>query len=292
MSCAEALPKDLGDLRPTIEFVLGPFSCAKDLSEVSVFDFTRSDEREHDAFCRQGFGALLVKLAEGMPVQLSAPVTRIDYSGPTARVETAKGTLSAQAVIVTVSVGVLASGSLKFDPGLPMRHREALGKLSLGSYDHIALELAGNPLGVRNDDLVYEKATSQRTAALLANVSGTSLCLINVGGSFGRKLAAEGEEAMIDFGIGWLADLYGSSIKAAVKRRHATQWDKHPWVLGAFSSAAPGNQPARRVLMESLNNLIWFAGEAVDEPWWGTVGGAWESGERAADNVIKRLKSG
>jgi monoamine oxidase len=43
------------------------------------------------------------------------------------------------------------------------------------------------------------------------------------------------------------------------------------------------------VLAESLNNRVWFAGEAVDEAWWGTVGGAWESGERAADAVIKRL---
>jgi hypothetical protein len=43
-------------------------------------------------------------------------------------------------------------------------------------------------------------------------------------------------------------------------------------VRGAFSSAAPGYQPARRVLMESLNDRVWLAGEAVDESWWGTVG--------------------
>jgi len=223
-SCAEALPKDLGDLRPTIEFVLGPFGCAKDLSEVSVFDFVSSEERERDSFCRQGFGAILEKLAQGVPVQLSTPVTEIDYSGRSAAyLETAKGTLSAQAVIVTVSVGVLAADTLKFRPHLPVRHLEAVEKLKLGSYDHIALDLPGNPLGLRSDDLVYEKATNERTAALLANVSGTSLCLIDVGGRFGRALAAEGEAAMIDFAIGWLASLFGTSIKAAIKGSHATQ---------------------------------------------------------------------
>jgi monoamine oxidase len=289
ISCAQALPKDLGDLRPTIEFVLGPFSCGKDLHEVSVIDFVRSDERESDAFCRQGFGAILERLARGIPVQLSTPVTRIDYSGRLATLETAQGTLRAQAVIVTVSVGVLAAGSLEFRPHLPVRHLEAVASLRLGSYDHIALDLPGNPLGLRSDDLIYEKAVSDRTAALLANVSGTSLCLVDVGGSFGRGLAAQGAAAMVDFAVGWLADLFGSGVKAAVKRSYATQWNKDPGVLGAFSSAAPGNQPARRVLMESINDRLWFAGEAVDEAWWGTVGGAWESGIRAADAVIKRL---
>ena len=64
---------------------------------------------------------------------------------------------------------------------------------------------------------------------------------------------------------------------------------KEPYVLGAFSAAAPGGQPSRRVLMEPLNNRLFFAGEAAHETLWGTVGGAWESGERAADAVVRLL---
>lgn len=290
MPCTQALPQDLGDLGPTVEFVLGAYSCAKDLSEVSTFDFANSEERDRDSYCRQGFGTILEKAAQGLPVQLSTPVTEIDYSGRSAALlKTANGTLRAQAVIVTVSLGVLAADILKFRPRLPARHREAVERLTLGSYDHIALDLPGNPLGLGNDEIVYEKAATNRTAALLANVSGTSLCIIDVGGSFGRALAAQGEAAMVDFGISWLADLFGNSVKAAVKRRNATQWNKEPWVRGAYSCAPPGSQPARSVLAESLNERIWFAGEAVDEVLWGTVAGAWVSGERAADAAIKRL---
>ena len=39
VACAQVLPKDLGEWRPTIEFVLGPYSCGKDLAEVSTVDF-------------------------------------------------------------------------------------------------------------------------------------------------------------------------------------------------------------------------------------------------------------
>jgi monoamine oxidase len=287
-ACAQALPNDLGDWRPAIDFVLGPFGCGKDLTQVSTVDFAKSLERNTDSFCRQGLGTLIASLAEGVPVRLSTPATAIDMRRGVV-VETPSGPISAHTVIVTVSTNVLASGAIKFTPELPKRQADALGKLSLGSYDHIALELAGNPLRFEADELVFEKSTSARTAAILANVSGTHLCLIEVGGSFGRELSANGEAAMVNFAADWLTELYGNDVKKAIKRSQATRWNHEPRTLGAFSAAAPGGQGARRILMEPLQNTVWFAGEAAHETLWGTVGGAWESGERAADAVLRRL---
>jgi monoamine oxidase len=289
MSCAQALPRDLGDWRGSVEFFLGPFGCGKGLDEISVYDFAKSAERDVDAFCRQGLGTLIAKLAEGLPVQLSTTVKQVALTRRSVEVETAKGQLNARAAIITASNGVLAAGKIKFDPDLPKRHVDAIGKLSLGSYNHVAIELAGNPLELQNDDVVFEKAAGQRTAALLANMAGSTLCVVEVAGPFGKSLAAEGTAAMVAFATDWLADLYGAEVRKAVGRTHATQWDKEPWALGAFSSAAPGWQPSRKVLMEPVRDRIWFAGEAVHETLWGTVGGAWESGERAADAALKRI---
>src|SRR5262245_47844905 len=137
--------------------------------------------------------------------------------------------------------------------------------------------------------MVFEKATDNRTAAVLGNVSGTSLCLVEVAGRFGASLAAQGEAAMVDFAIDWLSDLYGPEVKKAVRRRHATNWAKEPLALGAFSAAWVGAQPARRGLLEPANPRLCFAGEAAHETLWGTVGGAWESGERAADVILRRF---
>jgi monoamine oxidase len=289
VSCAQAMPKDLGDWRPTIEFVLGPFGCAKDLSEISAADFAHSAERDIDVLCRQGFGALLAKIAAPLPVELSNPVTRIAWGvrGGGVEIETARGEFEARAAIVTVSTNVLNAGKIKFVPDLPRRQLDAAAKLKLGSYDHIAIELPDNPLGLRADELVFEKCDGVRTAALFANVSGTPLCVLDVAGSFGRDLAAAGDAAMFDFAFKWLNNLFGTDVAKVAKRRHATHWNDEPWVMGAFSAAAPGAQGARRALMESLNDRIWFAGEAAHETLWGTVGGAWESGERAADAAIR-----
>ena len=288
ISCAQALPKDVGDMMSVVEFFLGAFGCGKDLADISAMDFAKSAERYVDTYCRQGFGALLAKLAEGLPVQGATPVTQIDsWSRAGVELATARGRVTARAVIVTASTNVLAGGKIVFAPELPKRQLEALSKLSLGSYDRIALELPGNPLGLQRDDLVFEKAESNRTAALLANVSGTPLAYIDIGGKFGRDLAAKGRREMTAFAIEWLAGLYGTSIRKSVGRTHATQWNSEPWALGAFSAAAVGGQPSRRVLMEPLRDRVFFAGEAVHETLWGTVGGAWESGERAANAALR-----
>jgi monoamine oxidase len=289
LSCAQALPKDLLDWRRSVEFVLGPFGCGKELSDVSAMDFAKSVERDVDAFCRQGFGALIAKLATGLPVRVSNPVTQLNWGRRGIEVETSKGQINARAAIVTVSTAVLSAGKIKFDPDLPKRQLDAASRLTLGSYDHIMLELPDNPLGLQPDDLMFEKPDGTRTGAVLANISGTPLTMVDVGGNFGRDLSAQGEAAMVDFALGWLGNLYGADMKKAVRRTHATRWNDEPWTLGAFSAASVGGQGARRILMEPVRDRLWFAGEAAHETLWGTVGGAWESGERAADAALKSL---
>jgi monoamine oxidase len=287
--CAQAMPRDLADWRETVEFVLGPFGTGKDLPQLSALDLSRAGERSAAAFCRQGFGTLLAALAEGISVELSTPAQVIDTRrGLT--VETTNGTISARTVIITVSTNVIASGALKFVPELPHRPiGDVFGRLSLGSYDHIALELKGNPLGLDSDDLVLEKSSDGHTAALLANVSNTPLCVVDVAGAFGRDVAARGEAAMVAFATDWLAGLYGADVKKAIGRTSATRWNNEPWILGAASAAVPGGAAARRILADPLYETIWFAGEAAHETAWGTVGGAWETGERAADGVLRKL---
>jgi len=284
LAAAQAIPADLGDWRATIEFVLGPYNCGKDLAQVSSLDFAKAAERRSAAFCKPGAGALLAGLAQGLAIQLATPALSIE-SRRGVTVQTAAGAISASTAIVTVPTNVIASGAFKFSPD----RRDLFARLPLGSYDRIALELLGNPLGLESDDLVFEKSGNSHTAALLGNVGGTPLCFVDVAGAFGRDLSAQGESAMFDFAAEWLSGLYGSEIKKAIGRKQATRWNTAPYALGAWSAAPPGAQSVRRPLMDRLADDVWYAGEAAHETLWGTLGGAWESGERAADAVLRRL---
>jgi monoamine oxidase len=288
VACAAVMPKDLGDWAGTAEFVLGANATGKDLRDVSVLDKARAQDRNAAIACRQGLGTLIARLGEQLPLALSTPASRVGWSGRDVMVETPSGKIAARAAIVTVSSNVLASGNIKFTPDLPKRQLDAAAKLGLGSYDRIALQLPGNPLGLGRDDVFIEQSNSTRTALLLANMAGSSLCVIDVAGSFGSDLSAQGEKAMIAFAVEWLTKLFGSDAAAAIRKSSATRWNAAPFALGAMSVAAPGGQPSRKILGEPVGSLF-FAGEATHETLWGTVDGAWESGERAAEAALRRI---
>ncbi|MEJ2376132.1 MAG: NAD(P)/FAD-dependent oxidoreductase [Pseudolabrys sp.] len=282
VAAGSALPPNLGAWRPTVEFVLGPYFCGKPLDQVSARDLAAAGRRDLADFCRQGYGALLAKLAAGTSPQLSTPVTLIDRDRHGVDVRTGKHRLRTRTVIVTVSTNVLAAGKIEYKPGLSRRVRGACNDLALGSYDHIGLMMPGNPLDLQPDDLVFEQASGARTGALLGRVSGTDLHMLEVAGEFGRSLTGQGEAAMLDFAREWLGSLFGSGVKDSIARSQVTRWNQNPWVGGAMSVAGPGHAEARAALMEPMGHRVWFAGEAVHRTKWGTVDGAWESGERAA----------
>jgi monoamine oxidase len=288
VSCASVLPKDLGVWADTAEFALGASFSGKDLKDVSVVDKVRAQDRNTAIACRQGLGTLIAKLGEQVPVSLSTPANRIVWGSRDVSVETSAGKILARAAVITVSSNVLAAGNIKFASELPKRTLDAASKLSLGSYDRIALQMPGNPLGLARDDIVIEQSNSMKTALIYANIGGSSLCSIDVGGSFGRDLSAQGEAAMVAFAKEWLTKLFGSDVAAAVKKSSATRWNAAPFALGAMSAASPGGQSSRKVLSEPIG-CMYLAGEATHETLWGTIDGAWESGERAAEAALRRI---
>ncbi|QQO14825.1 FAD-dependent oxidoreductase [Bradyrhizobium diazoefficiens] len=287
-SCASVLPKDLGDWAGAAEFMLGASFAGKDLKELSAIDKSRAQDRNAAIACRQGLGTLITRLGEQAPVALSTPASRIVWSNRDVSVETPSGKIAARAAIITVSTNVLTSGAIKFGPDLPKRALDAASKLSLGSYDHIVLQLPGNPLGLTRDDILIEQSNSTRTALMYANIGGSSLCSIDVGGAFGRDLSEQGEKAMAAFAKEWITKLFGSEAASAVQKTSATRWNASPYVMGAMSAASPGGQLSRKVLAEPIG-CMFLAGEATHETLWGTVDGAWESGERAADAALRRI---
>ena len=272
-----------------MEFVLGPFACGKDLASLSIVDLARVLERDNDAFCRQGYGTLIEKLAAGLPVRLSTPVTRVEWDRNGVDIVTSKGSLRSRAAIVTASTNVLAAGKIVFKPELSKRQLDAAAALSLGSYDHIALDMPRNPLNLQRDDLVFEKSSSRRTAALLANVSGNSLHWSRLEGNLGANCQPQAVRRWLNLRtIGWTS-LFGSNAKKAIKRSYATRWNEEPLVLGAMSAAVPGSADARKLWRNRSVDVSGSRGEALHETLPGTVNGAWESGQRTAEAALRQI---
>ncbi len=288
VAALSVMPKDLESWGPSAAFVLGPLMCGKDLNDISVMDYARALKRGSAALSRQGLGTLIARLAADLPIAYETPATRISWSGRALSVETKAGTIACRAIVVTVSNAVLSTGKIAFAPELPKRVLDAASNLSLGSFDHVALQIPGNPFDLERDDMIIEKADGARTAALAARIGGSDLYAVELAGSLGRDLSAQGEAAMEAFAREWIGKLFGSDALKSIGKVHATRWNHDPLIGGAFSMAKVGAQGARKILMEPLGALH-FAGEAAHETQWGTVGGAWESGVRAAEGALRRI---
>lgn len=292
VSPASVIP-DLGDWEPTVNFLIGGYEMAKDLDGFSIADWYTGSGGE-DAYCRQGFGALFAHSARGVDVNFAVTAREIRYGGQGVEVETDTGTITARAAICTVSMGVLKAGHIKFDPPLPDAEQEAVSQLTMGHYNHVALQFSENFFGVGEDGYFSYKIQksvdgSPQGFAALVDASGTGITYCDLGGDFARQMALEGREATLDFVLGELKAIFGSQVEAALVAHDVTDWSTDPLFEGAYASAEPGGAGSRDVMRAPLAERVWFAGEAMALGDWATVAGAHNSGRQAAREVAQTL---
>jgi len=291
---SEVISNKSSEWYDTAHLIIGPYDMAKDFNHFSCMDWWNYLEPETKSwFCTEGYGTLVKYRWRNVPVQFNTTAQKITWGGQGVQVETNKGIISSQACILTVSTGVLSSGKIQFTPMLPIEKYDSFAGISMGIYNHIALQFKKNFFSHNKDGYIYYKLNSKNTAAQrgvagLTNSSGSNLSYFDAGGEFARELENAGEEASIDFVLGELKSIFGSKVDKHLIKAHATSWASNPFTLGSYASAEPGSFHLRKVLRQSVGDRIFTAGEATAEEW-ATVAGATRSGLRAAKEVIKIL---
>jgi monoamine oxidase len=71
-------------------------------------------------------------------------------------------------------------------------------------------------------------------------------------------------------------------VRAALRAAHWHDWQGDPYSRGAYSYLRVNGGSAREALAQSVEQTLFFAGEATSGDYSGTVSGALESGEAAA----------
>jgi len=258
--------------------------------EASTLDFARYRDTGENWPVRDGFGALVARLGHGPPIRLETPVERIDWSGATPRLETPRGTITARAVIVTVSTAVLASGRIRFSPELPPSKRDAISGLPLGMANKVALALRPNAPGVPQDASAHVLACPTEPIHFQLRPFGRDLVVGHIGGAFATALERAGEAATIDFAIERLCAMFGARFSRHVIAARATAWQSDEWVGGGYSAARPGEADRRGDLAAPLGRRVLFAGEATSREFYSTAHGAYLSGVAAARRAVEILE--
>jgi len=244
-----------------------------------------------DRLVRGGIGALAAGLAADLEIRTGAVVELIDSSGALPRVGLRGGEeLTAAAVLVTLPLGVLKSGSVRFVPELPEKKKSAIERLGFGSYQKTFL------LFEKGTEFLPGQVIRERTEGdpwsewcNLSDFLGVPMLMAVNAGPAARKAEAMSETELARDAVNALRRFTGMKLPDP-RAVLATRWGEDPFTRGAYSYAAVGSGPdQRRDLGEPLDGRVYFAGEATSVEHPSTAHGALLSGRLAARRILQDL---
>jgi monoamine oxidase len=258
-----------------------------ELDRVSILDMDAYEDTYFNWRVRAGYGALIAAYGAPCPVALSCNVSLVDHSGKHIRLETSRGTLTAEKVIVTIPTNLIADETIRFSPALPAKVDAARG-LPLGVDDKVVLALE-NPEAFPSEGNL--RGATMRTAMGTFHIRPFGQPCIDgfFGGTFARELEDAGDGAFAAQSIDEIADYLGNDIRRKLKPLAESRWGYDPLARGAYSHALPGHAGDRAVLAAPVDDRLFFAGEATSPNFFSTAHGARDSGERAAKEVLAAL---
>lgn len=140
--CLDSSIQDLQQLLVHWHMANIEFANAAQLSSLSMRHWDLDDPYELQGahvFLPGGNMRLVAALADGVPVLYNCPAQLVQYSSQGVAVHTQEGLFAADAVVVTVPLGVLKQGKLRFQPPLPARKQAAIERLGYGCLNKIML---------------------------------------------------------------------------------------------------------------------------------------------------------
>ncbi len=260
-----------------------------DVDQISATDSLAYNDTDENWPLKDGYGTLLSRVGAEVPVSLNSAVRSIDWSGNRVILETAKGTVTAGRVLLTVSNGILAAGDIRFTPDLPDWKHEAVAGLPLGNYNRIGLAFDRDVFGPDASSGFTTDVLDDVPMAFSIRPFGYDYVVGITSGRFADWLERAGQQASIDYVEKKLQAVYGTDITKHVTASIVTAWGGDPWVRGAYSVALPGQAHQRRRLAEPLEDRIHFAGEATSSEFYATAHGAYLSGVSAAEAIAASM---
>jgi monoamine oxidase len=267
---------------------VGTYISGGDLERLSVKDFSRYEDSGVNYRVFKGYGTLISDHGADVPMMLDCPVAAIDHGGRRLRIETRKGAIAADQVIVTIPSAVLAAERIAFVPALPEKIAAARG-LPLGLADKLFMSLDGAD-EFENETRLFGRTDRKGTGGYHLRPFGRPMIEAYFAGGLAADLEGNGEAAFFDFAVSELVGLFGSDFAQRLKPIRSHHWAHDPFALGSYSFALPGFADCRARLAEPVNNRLFFAGEACSAHDFSTAHGGYLSGAAAAEQVIAARK--
>ncbi|KAG2495509.1 hypothetical protein HYH03_006452 [Edaphochlamys debaryana] len=264
-----------------------------------------------DVVMAQGYGGMVEALAQGLDVRLGHAVTDVTYDSAggvfvTARVggwgpeQGQVVCVAARAAVVTLPLGVLRSGAVRFSPPLEAvdpAKAAAIARLGTAVYNKVVMLF--DPADVFWDDtaFIYRQPGPGEGGLWayflnLRKVTGAPILVAFNLGAPAAALEAASDAACVAAALGALAGLYGRDRVRWPRNAAVTRWGSDPHSRMSYTFIPAGlTTAALDDLARPLAGRVFWAGEATHRRHYGTAHGAYASGLTAADGVLAQLAS-
>jgi monoamine oxidase len=233
-----------------------------------------------------GYDSFYNGLANGLDIRLNTVVQSVEWGASGVTIYTTDGqTFHGEQAVITLPVAVLQSDKVRFSPQLPPIKQEALAGLSMPPVMKMVY-LFDKPITDPAISGIYSAGNPPKWWQ--PSYSRDTKMTVWTGffsGDYAREMLALDEEGALQKGLNTLRVETGNMDLQYVKARWVC-WPHDEFTLGGYSIALPGHAAAREKLARPTPPLYW-AGEATAEHHEvATVHGAYNSGKRAAQEVI------
>lgn len=261
---------------------------AADLDELSLYGVDAGKAfGGGDALFPQGYGQIVDVLAQGLDIRVGETVQQARYDDNSVTITTNTGTFTGDRAVCTLPLGVLQSGQIRFSPALSADKQAAIRDLGMGLLNKVYLRFPSVFWDREPEMLGYVAERSGEWAEWLNFVPYVEkpILLGFNAGRFGRAIEAWSNEKIVGDAMRVLRSIYGANIPNPDDYQ-ITRWATDPYALGSYSFRRPGvTDNTIRNLAASVNNRLFFAGEATSIDYPSTVHGAYLSGVRAAEEI-------
>lgn len=262
-----------------------------DWSMLSALEFDAGEEfGGGDVLFPQGYGALVDALAKGLDIRLGQRVVTVRAEGRGVALDMADGgVLAADRAVITLPLGVLQAGAVRFVPALGEARQAAIAALGMGLLNKCWLRF-DRSLPVPDVDWVENLGPTAPLWAEWVNggrALGAPVLLGFNAATTAREVEAFDDRATVASAMAGLREMFGSGVPEPVAAQ-VTRWAGDPLALGSYSFLAAGSTPDSRVALAGADwdGRIVFAGEAASVKHASTVHGAWSSGEAAVRDIL------
>jgi len=259
-----------------------------ELDQVSVLDVDAYEDSGHNWRVRRGYGAMMAAYGAGLPVAFNCNVTLIDHAQKRMRIETSRGTLTAEKIIVTVPTNLIADQAIRFSPALTAKVDAAAG-LPLGLDNKVTLALS-EPEALPSEGNL--RGLTMRTEMGTYHIRPFGQPCIEgfFGGRYAQALEDAGDGAIAAASIDEIVSYLGSDFRRKLTPLRESRWAHDPFARGSYSHALPGHAGDRAILAAPVDGRLFFAGEATSPNFFSTAHGARDSGEKAAQEVLAAMR--